>query len=52
MENNKKYNISHCSDCEFLKVYNYVHKCFYCDNEKRIDDIGKLGVNLPELRSN
>ena len=34
-----------CSRCEYLKVYDIVHKCHYCDNEERTDDMGKLDMN-------
>ena len=38
-----------CSRCKYLKAYDIVHTCFYCDHEERTDDMGKLGVNnLPE----
>ena len=34
-----------CSRCEYLKVYDIVHKCHYCDNEERTDDMGELDMN-------
>ncbi len=38
-----------CSECEFMKAYDYGKKIFYCDHVDRIDDIGKLSVNeLPK----
>ncbi len=38
-----------CSECEYLRIYDVVHTCYYCDHEDRADDMGKLGVdNLPE----
>lgn len=38
-----------CEKCEFMKEYNNNRKIYYCDNENRMDDMGKLGVeNLPE----
>ncbi len=41
--------VSHCSECEYLKIYNCVYKNYYCDNEDRTDDMGKLGVDyLPK----
>ncbi len=33
-----------CNQCEFLRMYDYGKKIYYCDHEKRIDDMGKLGV--------
>lgn len=38
-----------CAECEFMRMYDYGKKIYYCDHEDRIDDIGKLGVGkLPE----
>ena len=38
-----------CAECEFMKMYNYGNRIYYCDHEDRIDDMGKLGEeNLPE----
>lgn len=38
-----------CSECEFVKMYNYGNRIYYCDHEDRLDDMGKLGVDhLPE----
>ncbi len=38
-----------CSECEFMRMYNYGNKIYYCDHEDRLDDMGKLGVDhLPE----
>lgn len=33
-----------CAECEFMRMYNYGNKIYYCDHEDRIDDMGKLGV--------
>lgn len=33
-----------CAECEFVRMYNYGNKIYYCDHEDRIDDMGKLGV--------
>lgn len=43
--------VPHCSECEFMKMYNYTYKNFYCDNEDRIDDMGKLSVDYPPKTS-
>ena len=43
--NGKGSRVPHCSECEYLKVYDIVHTCFYCDNEERTDDMGKLDMN-------
>ena len=41
LEGNRTQN---CAECEFMRMYNYGNKIYYCDHEDRIDDIGKLGV--------
>ena len=33
-----------CSECEFMKMYDYGNKIYYCDHEDRTDDMGKLSV--------
>lgn len=39
----------HCEKCEYVKCIEQVYRIFYCDNEARIDDMGKLGVGrLPK----
>ena len=46
---NEQQNKVQCNGCEFLQVYDYVHKCYYCNNENRTNDMGKLGVgSLPD----
>ena len=40
-----------CAECEFIRMYNYTYKNYYCDHEGRIDDIGKLGVDHPPKAS-
>lgn len=48
MKENNKVKL-HCNECEFARMYNCGNKIYYCDHEKRIDDMGKLGVDhLPE----
>ncbi len=38
-----------CAGCEFMKMFDYDKRIYYCDHEDRIDDIGKLSVGeLPE----
>lgn len=39
--------IPRCSECDFLKIYDYTYKCYYCDHDNRIDDMGKISVNYP-----
>ena len=43
-------NIIHnCTECDYMKKYDYGKKIYYCDHEDRIDDMGKLGVGeLPK----
>ncbi len=37
-----------CAECEFMKMYDYGKRIYYCDNEGREDDMGKLSEgNLP-----
>ncbi|MDE7331849.1 MAG: hypothetical protein K2O16_06340 [Lachnospiraceae bacterium] len=44
--NNK---VQNCAECNFMKVYDYSKKIYYCDHEDRNDDMGKLGVGgVPE----
>lgn len=43
--------VQHCSDCEFMKMYDYVYRNYYCDHEDRTDDMGKLGVDHPPKTS-
>ena len=38
-----------CSGCEYVRMYDYGNRIYYCDHPDRIDDMGKLGVeDLPE----
>ena len=38
-----------CAECEFMTMYDYGNRIYYCDHTDRIDDMGKLSVdNLPE----
>lgn len=50
MGNNKNtYKVPQCSGCEFMKMYDYAYKNYYCDHEDRIDDMGRLGSgHLPK----
>lgn len=43
--------VPHCKECEYLKCVDYVYKNYYCDNEDRTDDMGKLGVDNPPKTS-
>lgn len=44
-----KVKVPDCRECGFKKMYDYGKKIYYCDNESRSDDMGKLGVGeLPE----
>ena len=33
-----------CSECEYMKAFDYGNRIYYCDHEDRIDDMGKLGI--------
>lgn len=33
-----------CAECNFMKMYDYGNKIYYCDHVDRIDEMGKLGV--------
>lgn len=37
--------MQNCAECEFMKMYDYGKKIYYCDHENRIDDMGKLSVS-------
>lgn len=39
--------VPNCSECECIKMYDYLNKIYYCDNDDRTDDMGKLGVDNP-----
>lgn len=43
--------VPHCEGCEYVKCIDYVYKNYYCDNEDRTDDMGKLGVDNPPKTS-
>lgn len=45
--NNKE--VLRCSECKFMKAYDYGKRICYCDHENRTDDMGKLNEkNLTE----
>ena len=35
-------NTANCSECEFMKMYDYGNRIYYCDHEDRTDEMGKL----------
>lgn len=37
-------NTVSCSECKFMKMYDYGNRIYYCDHEDRTDEMGKLGV--------
>lgn len=42
-------NVPNCAGCNFMKMYDYTYRIYYCDHEGRTDDMGKLGVDkLPK----
>ena len=36
--------VPHCSECEFMKKYDYANRIYYCDHPDRTDDMGKLSM--------
>ena len=38
--------VPHCSECEFMKKYDYGYRVYYCDHADRTDDMGKLSVDV------
>lgn len=45
-------NIIHnCTECDYMKKYDYGKKIYFCDHVDRIDDMGKLSVNELPKRS-
>lgn len=36
--------VPNCAECEFMKMYDYGNRIYYCDHEDRTDDMGKLDV--------
>jgi len=43
--------VPHCSECEYVKMYDYGNRIYYCDHADRIDDMGKLGADHPPKTS-
>ena len=43
--------VLHCSDCEFMRMYDYGNRIYYCNHEDRTDDMGKLDVDHPPKTS-
>ena len=43
----KVYN---CAQCEYIRMYDYGKRIYYCDHEDRADDMGKIGEgDIPEV---
>lgn len=38
-------NTVSCSECEYMKMYDYGNRIYYCDHEDRTDEMGKLCVD-------
>ena len=36
-----------CAECDFMSMYDYGSRIYYCDHVDRIDDMGKLAVDCP-----
>ena len=43
--------VPHCAECQFVKMYDITYKNYYCDNEDRTNEMGKLGVDHPTKTS-
>lgn len=43
--------VPHCTECQFMKMYDITYKNYYCDNEYRTNEMGKLGVDYPPKTS-
>lgn len=33
-----------CAECEYMKLYDYGKRIYYCDHESRADEMGKLSI--------
>lgn len=40
-----------CSGCEYVRMYDYGNRIYYCDHEARTNDMGKLSVDHPPKTS-
>lgn len=39
-----------CAECEYMRMYDYGNRIYYCDYTDRINDMGKLCVgDMPEI---
>ena len=36
--------IHNCAECEYIRMYDYGKRIYYCDHEDRADDMGKLSM--------
>ena len=43
--------VYNCDQCEYIRMYDYGKRIYYCDHENRRDDMGKLGINELPKRS-
>ena len=42
--------VHNCDRCESIRMYDNGKRIYYCDNEDRADDMGKIGVgDIPEI---
>lgn len=47
---NRESKVYNCDKCQYIRIYDYGKRIYYCDNVDRIDDMGKIGVNnLPRM---
>ena len=49
--NTKRNRVPHCNECDYLRIYDHVYTCYYCDHEDRENDMGSLGVDHPPKTS-
>ena len=39
-----------CRECEYMKMYDYGNRIYYCDHEDRTDEMGKLSAgDIPRV---
>lgn len=46
-----KNRVQNCAECDFMKMYDYGNRIYYCDHEDRTNDMGKLGEDPPPKTS-
>lgn len=42
--------VHNCTQCKYMRMYDYGKKIYYCDHEDRTNDMGKIGTDdIPEM---